>query len=130
MIPTQDELKDKAEKMNAYLQSKYPDDNNKIIERIEHLSVMIAQSGELLAGAKWHRDNVTKSSVVEVLREEFEKKLTPTALNKYIGALAKEENYLANIFDRINSAAVHQMDGLRSILSYRKAEFSALNYSR
>ena len=42
--------------------------------------------------------------------------------------LLKEYNYLVNWLDRINATATHQLDALRTIISYRKTEFSALSY--
>lgn len=125
-----DELKTKAEKMNAYLQTSAGSEPNEIIERIEFLSIMISQSGECLAAAKYYRDALIHSELMKVIKEGYVDKLSATALNKLVNALAKDESYMVDLFDRINSAATHQLDGLRSILSYRKAEFSTLSYGR
>jgi hypothetical protein len=38
----------------------------------------------------------------------------------FIKASAKDWNYLVTSFDRINAAAVHQHDGLRTRISYIK----------
>lgn len=127
---SKEELKTKAEKMNAYLQEKPGSEPNDIIDRIENLSVLISQSGEYLADAKYHHDTIIHSEIMASLKNGYMDKLSMSAINKFVNALAKEENYLVNVFDRINSAGVHQMDSLRSVLSYRKAEFSTLSYGK
>jgi hypothetical protein len=128
-MKTKEELLEKAKRMQAYLEEKPGTEPNEIIEKIENLSILISQSGDLLSQAKYIQDSVISSEIMNALKEGYQDKLTATGLNKLINSLAKEENYLVNLFDRINAAATHQLDGCRSILSYRKTEFSALNYS-
>lgn len=129
MIP-KEQLQDKADRMNAYLQDKASDEPNDLIDRINNLSILISQSGEYLAAANYYKDTLINSEIMKIMREGMVDRLSATALNKLVNALAKEENYLCMQFDRINSAAVHQLDGLRSILSYRKTEFSTLSYGK
>lgn len=65
---------------------------------------------------------------MKALKEGYADQLTPSALNKFVNSLAKNENYLVNVFDRINASSTHQLDACRSVLSYRKVEFSTLSY--
>jgi len=123
-------LQPKADAMNAYLQEKANDEPHDIIERINNLSILISQSGEYLAAANYYKDTLIHSEIMKIMREGMVDRLSATALNKLVNALAKDESFLVNQFDRINSAGVHQMDALRSVLSYRKTEFSSLNYTR
>jgi len=125
-----DQLQPKADAMNAYLQEKANDEPHDIIERINNLSILISQSGEYLAAANYYKDTLIHSEIMKIMREGMVDRLSATALNKLVNALAKDESFLVNQFDRINSAGVHQMDALRSVLSYRKTEFSSLNYTR
>lgn len=125
MIP-KEQLQPKADKMNAYLQEISNSEPNDIIDRIEKLSILMSQSGDYLAAAKYYRDALIHSEIMKIMREGMVDKLSATALNKLVNALAKEENFLVNQFDRINAAATHQIDGLRSILSYRKAEMQLM----
>lgn len=129
MIP-KEQLQIKADKMNAYLQTRASSEPQDIIDRIELLAIMISESGGLLAEANYHRDTIIHSSIMNAVKEGYAEKLTPTALNKLVSSLAKEENYLAKVFDRINASATHQLDGLRSVLSYRKQEFATLSYGK
>lgn len=127
-MKTYDELNLKAERMNAFLSEKMGSEPNDIIERIELLSILISQSGEFLADAKYLQDEIISSEIMKAIKAGYSETLSPTVLNKFVGSLAKKENYLVSIFDRINASATHQLDGCRSILSYRKTEFSTLSY--
>ena len=120
------ELQQKATDMNAYLQKEVGSEPNDIIQRIEYLSIMISESGELLAKAKYNQDMTIHSETMKVIREGFIDKMSITTINNLIKALAKDDNYLVNQFDRINSAAAKQLAGLITILSYRKAEMQII----
>ena len=124
------DLQDKADRMHNFLQKEVGSEPNEIIERIEHLSILISQSGQLLSKCKYLQDTVIHGSIMNAIKDGYTEKLTPSALNKFVGALAKEENYLVKQFDEINSAAGKQLSGLITILSYRKTEFSFLNYTK
>jgi len=63
-------------------------------------------------------------SITQSLKDALAGDWSTTIIHKKIDALCREENFLVNRFDRINSSAVHQIDALRSILSYRKAQMS------
>lgn len=128
-MKTKDELLKKAQAMQGYLEERPKQEPNDVIKKIENLSILIAESGDCYSQAKYLQDSVISSEIMKALKEGYQDKLTATGLNKLINSLAKEENYLVNLFDRINAAATHQLDGCRSILSYRKAEFSTLSYS-
>lgn len=128
-MKSKEDLLKKAAAMQKYLEERPGQEPNDIILKIEMLSIMISEAGNLLADAKYLQDSVISSEIMKALKEGYQDKLTATGLNKLINSLAKEENYLVNLFDRINAAATHQLDGCRSILSYRKAEFSTLSYS-
>lgn len=119
-----EQLQEKADAMNAYLEKPFGSEPNDLIGRMEFLGIMIAQSGKLLAEAGYIKDTIIHSEIMKAVKEGYAETLTPTALNKLISSLAKEENKLVMLFDRINSTASKQLDSMRSVLSYRKAEFS------
>ena len=121
---TIEQLKETAERMQAYLEKKPGTEPNDLIERAENLNVLIAQSGSCLADAKYLQDIVVNGAIMEALQKAYEERLSPSTINKFVTTAAKDQNYLVNFFDRINSSAVHQLDSLRSILSYRKAEMT------
>ena len=125
-----EELKEKADKMTTYLQLKSGSEPNELIERIEMLSILISRSGECLAAAKYYQDTIISSAIMGAIKDGYSDKLGISVLNKFVASLAKEENFLVNQFDRINSSGAKQLAGLITVLSYRKTEFSTLSYSK
>jgi hypothetical protein len=121
---TSDELKIKADKMQSFLEQKSSDQEEGLIDRLELLQVLLAQSGNYLAEAKYLLDLRKNDSITQSLKEALAGDWSTTIIHKKIDALCREENFLVNRFDRINSSAVHQIDALRSILSYRKAQMN------
>jgi hypothetical protein len=117
-----EELQETAVKMQKYLETKPGSEPNDLIERAENLSVLIAKSGQCLADARYIQDMVVNGAILEAIQRAYEEKLSASTINKFVATAAKTQNHLVNWFDRINSAAVHQLDSLRSILSYRKTE--------
>jgi len=121
---TPEQLRAKAEKMQAFLEQRPPDQEEGLIERLELLQVLLAQSGELLAKAKYLLDCRKNDSITIALKEAMAGDWSTTIIHKKIDALCREENYLVNWMDRINSSAVHQIDALRTIISYRKSQMN------
>lgn len=119
-----EELENKAKTMQAFLETKSGSEPNELIERAEDLAVLIAVSGQCLADAKYLQDMVVNGAIMEALQKAYEERLSPSTINKFVTTSAKSQNYLVNLFDRINATATHQLDGIRSVLSYRKAEMT------
>lgn len=121
-----EELKTKTKKMQEFLEKKSGSEPNDLIERAENLMSLIAQSGQCLADSKYYQDIIVNGAIHEALKRAYEERLSPSIINKFVTTAAKEQNYLVNSFDRINAAAVHQLDGIRSVLSYRKSEMNLI----
>ena len=51
-------------------------------------------------------------------------KLATSTINMWIKSKAKDWTRLKNAFDRINASSVHQIDAIRSILSFEKAKIN------
>lgn len=119
-----DELKEKAKKMQEFLEKKSGSEPNDLIERAETLIVLIAQSGNCLADAKYVQDKAIGDAIQKAINLGYTAQLTPSAVNQFVKSEAKELNYLVNTFDRINATATHALDGVRSMLSYRKSEMN------
>ena len=118
------QLRDKAEKMTLFLEERCGTDQPSLImDRIEKLNVMLIQSGECLADAKYHQDQIIHSTITKALTEAYHDKLSATLIKDFVRSTAKDYNYLVTMFDRINSACVHQIDSLRSVLSFIKAQY-------
>jgi cell division septum initiation protein DivIVA len=123
---TQEQLTDKAEKMQKFLNEQSNSEPNDIIERLEKLNILVSQSGKMLADAKYYKDTVVNGAIMQSLQQAYNEKLSTTTINKFVETAAKEQSYLVNWIDEINSAAGKQLDSLRSILSYRKEEMKII----
>ena len=119
-----EQLREKSAGMQKYLEKKCGSEPNDIVERLEHLNIMVAQSGQCLADAKYYQDQIINSTITKALTEAYHDKLSATTINQFVKTSAKDYNYLVTLFDRINATATHQIDSLRTILSYRKAEMT------
>lgn len=96
-----------------------------MIERGNDLSVYLARTGKMLADAKYHLDNKKQSLLVAELRKAGSLANIPAStINTLIKANCKQEAFLVNWLDRLNSACVHQIEWLRTCISKAKAEMN------
>ena len=121
---SKEELNKLAEKMQAYLETDLGPDPQHLIDRAELLTILIAKSGQALAEAKFIQDMIINDGLLSAINQGLETKLSPSLVNKFVSSNAKDVNFLVNWLDRINSAATHQLDGIRTIISYKKAELN------
>jgi len=117
-------IKTSLGKMQAYLESPVGQEPAELLERIEFLMIMVAKSGQLLAEAKFQQDGLINAGLLQAMENGLDKKLSPSLIAKFVSSNAKEINYLVNWADRINASATHQLDAIRSIVSYKKAELN------
>lgn len=121
---SKEELNKLAEKMQVYLETDLGPDPEHLIDRAELLTILIAKSGQALAEAKFIQDMIINEGLLSAINQGLETKLSPSLVNKFVSSNAKDVNFLVNWLDRINSAATHQLDGIRTIISYKKAELN------
>lgn len=126
---TLEELTDKAERMIDFLQKPLPkndspDYHDTLIKRLDTLNIAMTQSGEYRTAAEYKIDCVIDLEIGEKIAEIMDGKLATSTVNMWIKSKAREWTRLKNAFDRINSASVHQIDAIRSILSWEKAKIS------
>lgn len=119
-----DQIRTFLGEMQEYLESPVGKEPSELLERIEYLMIMIAKSGQLLAEAKLKQDTIINNGLLQAVMEELDKRLSPSLITKFVNSNAKEANYLVNWADRINASATHQLDAIRTIVSYRKAEMN------
>ena len=124
-VLTLPELHDKARDMQIFLEEKYDSkEGSVLIERMEVMQRLMAESGKCLADAKWYKEKIENDAIMESLKKSYEEKLSTSTINKYVTTVARDYNYLVNVFDRINASATHQSDALRTLLSYLKAQMT------
>ncbi|MCT4088804.1 hypothetical protein HZP82_15600 [Elizabethkingia anophelis] len=127
ILTKKDDISFELQAIQDFLEEDFTDDNPEIIqERGNMLTGYVARSGKILADAKYYRDEKTKDSIFQEIRDIT--KLSATTANKYIDSLCKEENYLVNWSERLNRAATHQLDWCRSVLSKQKEELRNSHY--
>ncbi len=118
-----EELEKEAQQIDSYLNITCSDDTNEIVERGNDLAVYISRTGKMLADAKYHKDQKLKTSIFKTLQETAKMaSLSITTINKLIDANCETENYLVNWIERLNRAATHQLDWLRTLISKAKEE--------
>ena len=110
-----------AKKIQDYLEVTLSDNPEEITQRIKDLSVYMARSGLMLAEAKKRlrdkKSSEISKTILEIAKQNF---LSAKAQNALVESIAQEENFLVDWLDRINKTCTHQIDALRSLLSYEK----------
>ena len=110
-----------AKKIQDYLEVTLSDNPEEITQRIKDLSVYMARSGLMLAEAKKRLRDKKSSEIYETILEiSKQNHLSAKAQNALVESIAQEENFLVDWLDRINKTCTHQIDALRSLLSYEK----------
>ncbi|HQG58652.1 MAG TPA: hypothetical protein PLM44_02340 [bacterium] len=114
-------LLEEADEMQKYLELEYPYTVTEIIERIKILSGYMARSGAMLADArKLYRRKVSSEIANTIIKIAKENYLSAKAQNALVSAIAEDEAFLVDKLERINRTCVHQIEALRTILSFEK----------
>lgn len=114
-------LKERAFEIQKFLEIECSNSPEEIKERMNAIMSYIATSGEMLAEAKRYlrarKTSEIQKTIIAIAKESC---LSATVQNALLDSICEEENYLVDIIERINRTATHQLDGLRSLLSYEK----------
>jgi hypothetical protein len=121
-IRTPDDLKQEAVLIQDFLDLTMSEQVDEALERGNDLSVYISRTGKMLADAKYHRDELMKSEIIDVLRSTAKQSLSASTVNKLVDAACKDANYLVTWFDRLNRSATHQLEWCRTVVSKAKAD--------
>lgn len=126
-MKTLEELKLICEDFQSRLEVPFSkDDPDACLERMTELEVVMAQSGQYLADAKYWQDEARTRLKQYV--DELGSKYTTSTLNEYVKAKTLNENHIVNWLDRVNKACSHLTDNIRTAISYKKEELRQLNY--
>ena len=114
---TLQEITTELDKYYKVLQSNYNEgDGNALTEKLKHISIILAYSSELMAWAQFHVDNA-KGEWAEKLHDEG---YSATVLSKILDSKIAQESRVLKLCDRLNSSCRHQIDSLRTQISYIK----------
>jgi len=83
----------------------------------------MSRSGEMLAKAKKilraRKTSEINKTIISIAKASH---LSASVQNALLDSICEEESYLVDWTERINKTCTHQIDGLRSLLSYEKEE--------
>lgn len=112
-----------AEKIYAYLkQEVHTDDIEVAVKRGHELGAYMANTGKMLADARYHKDKATRESVLFQLKDAKRSGLPASVLNELIKAETKDLNYLVNWIEQLDKEVKYQLDWLRTVVSKEKAQ--------
>lgn len=122
---------EEIQNMQTYLELIPSDDTAELSDRIKTLAVFQARSGYLLAEAKKTLSEKKKSEIVNtILAIAKENYLSAKAQNALVDSIATDEQFIVDWLDRINAACKHQLDAVRSLLSFEKEVFRTTHYGQ
>lgn len=109
--------------IDTFLTIESGDDVNTMCEYGERCSQYIVRTGKLLADAKYHYNIKIKSDIITMLAEIAKKtpQATSKTVNQILEGICSEERYLVDYADRMNRAATHRTEWMRTLISKEKA---------
>jgi energy-converting hydrogenase Eha subunit C len=116
-------MNEEAKKIQEYLDITVSSDPAELVDRIATLMTYMSRSGELLALAKKQlrsrKTSEISKTIIAIAKEQF---LSATVQNALLDSICEDEAFLVDWLDRINRSCTHQIEGLRSLLSYEKEQ--------
>lgn len=114
-------LQEEAKQISDYLQITCQNNPQEIQQRIADTMVYVARTGEMLATAKQQlrrrKSEEIQNTIIAIAKENC---LSAKVQNALLDSIAEEEAFLVDTLDRLNAAATHQLDALRTLLSYER----------
>lgn len=114
-------LQQEAQKIQGYLDIECSENPEEVLERIRAIMPYISRTAFMLAEAKKalrrKKASEISNTIINIAKEQC---LSAKVQNTLIDSIAEEEAYLVDWLDRLNAAATHQVDALRSILSFER----------
>jgi hypothetical protein len=124
-------LKEEAQKIQDFLEITMSDSSAEVVNRGNDLVVYIARTGEMLAQAKLALNEAMKNEAMQVIKDFIiDKKLSAKVQNALIDGLCKEQKYMVDWLDRLNTTCTHQLDWCRTLVSKNKEEMKLNNIGK
>lgn len=112
---------EEAQQIQSYLDTTCSENPEEVLERIRVIMPYISRTAFMLAEAKKalraKKSDEIQAQICEIVNLQF---LSAKVQNALLDSIAKEEAYMVDWLERLNAAATHQVDALRSILSYER----------
>ena len=117
------DLKTEAKAIQDYLDITVSSDPPELVERITTLMTYMARSGEMLAEAKKKlrakKTSEINKTIISIAKEQC---LSASVQNALLDSICEDEAFLVDWLERINRSCTHQIDGLRSLLSFEREQ--------
>lgn len=117
------DLNKEATDIQSYLDVTTSNEPTELTERLATLMTYMSRSGEMLAQAKKllrvKKTSEINKTIIAIAKQEH---LSASVQNALLDSICEDESYLVDWIDRINRTCTHQIDGIRSLLSYVKEE--------
>ena len=114
-------LLEEAQQIQDYLDIECSENPEEVLERIRAIMPYISRTAFMLAEAKKalrrKKASEISNTIINIAKEQC---LSAKVQNTLIDSIAEDEAYLVDWLDRLNAAATHQVDALRSILSFER----------
>jgi hypothetical protein len=121
IITPYNSLLEEAKEIQGYCEITVSDNPAEIAERIVALSVYITRTGKMLADAKYHLRWKRKDEALALIRKsDLVRGMSAKVQSVFTDNLCKEAQYLVDWVERLNRAATHQLEAMRTLLSYEK----------
>lgn len=121
-LHTVDHIKTRLEFMQGYLEAHYDsDDGHMLSARLQELGAYMAESGKLKADMEFHYNEALNKELIQMIKGLLPEYSSASVQNKFMKSLAREENRILLIADRINRSCTHQIELMRTQLSFIKS---------
>lgn len=117
-------LQDYYQRMLNFLEKPIEKDYEPLIDRLEKLGILLTKAGAYMVECQFKIDEVI--DIECQVNIELLDKFSASTFNMMIKAKAKEWTRLKVGFERCCSSSVHQIDYIRTIISYEKAKMNIL----
>lgn len=112
---------DELKIISDYLNITCSNNPQEIQERISVIMVYMMRTGEMLAEAKKmlrkKKSDEIRNTIINIAKENC---LSAKIQNALLDSIAEDESFLVDRLDRLNASCTHQLDALRTLLSYEK----------
>jgi len=118
-----EKLTDELNGMYQYCTTRYnSNDGNELIERITDLNIYLARSASMLSWAQFYYDKAQGEEAEKLVKDQEGTgiKISPTVFKQLINGRTINEAKILKFTERLNRTITHQIDGVRSQLSYLK----------
>jgi len=128
-IQTPEQLFVLAQAIYDFLKIDVSDEIEGSVRRGHELTAYMANTGKMLADAKYWKDQEMRNSVLFSLKDSKRCGLPASTLNELIKADCKEINYLVVWIEQLDKEAKYQLEWLRTVVSKQKEEMRMSGYS-